>query len=296
MKQKILALILAVATILTFASCERKPITPEDKDVRVGSFNIAWLGDGQRDRIDRAPEDYKLIAEAIKNSRADILGVQEIENAEALAKVAAHLPDYDFRVGEKGRQQNVGAIFRKDLEVKYLGEYEPISVYPGRLRPGALFEVKKGNFDFIMMVVHFKSTSRWDKTPKKKRESRSIRLRQAEIASRWADSILALGGERDLIVVGDFNETPTRKKFNTMLPIMESPNLIFLTTNLKSCKYKAWYVIDHVVVSPSAKERYEENSEKVHNFYSSLPKKSAKAVSDHCPVTVDFEIVSPDKD
>ena len=97
--------------VLLSCSKEKEQVIVSDGTLTVGTFNLEWLGDGVRDRNDRAESDYKNIAEIIIKTKADILAVQEIENPAALMKVIRYLPNYSFYVGRGGAQQNLGFIF-----------------------------------------------------------------------------------------------------------------------------------------------------------------------------------------
>jgi endonuclease/exonuclease/phosphatase family metal-dependent hydrolase len=268
----------------------------DPNSVKVGTFNVAWLGDGVRDRTDRTDEDYRRIADIIAQANPDILGLQEIENGAAVERVLKFLPGYSYFIGKKGAAQNVGFLFKKEITVTSLGEYMPVSVRPGRTRPGYVVNCRKGNFDWLMMSVHFKSTSRYDSTAEMRTEARQLRFEQAEAVSRWADSVLKSGKEQDLVIVGDMNDFPRRKANPSLTPILANGNLEFLTYDTRSCWKGALYAIDQVVVSKSAKTRFKTGSEQLYNFNSSLKKAEAQKVSDHCPVMVQLDVTAKDND
>jgi len=159
-----------------------------------------------------------------------------------------------------------------------------------------ILSCKKNNFDFYLMVVHLKSSSHWDNTEEKQENSKEIRLKQAQILSEWLDSITNSGKEKDIIIAGDFNDTPTRKKDNTLIPLINDRNLTILTGAMKSCRYKSAYGIDQIVASVAAAKRFIKNSERTYDFRSSIPDAQASKISDHCPVLLEFEVVSPDND
>ena len=291
---KLKQLLLFFIIFILFYACKKEE--PQFTPLKIGTFNIAWLGDGLRDRIDREPEDYKLIAEVILASDMDVIGLQEIENRKALDILLKYLHGYDYHIGQTGKSQKLAVLYKKHLDIQYIGEYMPVAVVDNRTRPGLIIEGKKGNFDWIMMVVHFKASSRWDNTPKKKKYSIATRKRQAEMVNSWVNSVLAKGEEQDIFIVGDFNDTPRRKKNNTLKSLSSNKHLHFLTTDMKSCKYKKLYVIDHVVASTSAMNRFQEDSERLMHLYSMYDKTVAKRISDHCPVMTIFEVESPDND
>lgn len=266
------------------------------KEITVGTFNIEWLGDGINDRIDRSEQDYKNIAEVIKQSGVDLIGVEEVENISAMTRVIKYLPDYSFFLSRDDAPQKVGILFKKNIQVRYLYDYSPLEVEQRRTRPGLVAVVQKGNLDFIIMVVHFKATSRFDEAPEKLEQSRALRTRQGEITVGWIDSILVAKNEQDIVVLGDFNDSPLRKKYNTMIAFLSYPDVLFLTDNLKSCKYPNAYGIDHIVVTRSLFNRYVQNSTKVFDTFSMFKREDAERISDHCLVLARFDITKPDND
>ncbi len=271
--------------------------SPKSKtEITIGTFNIEWLGDGINDRVERTESDYRNIAKIIEESQCDIVGVQEIENFNAISKLIKYLPDFSFYLTRDDAPQKVGLLYRKDIKVKYLGDYSPLEVEENRTRPGIVLAVQKGNFDFIVLVVHFKATSRFDDTKEKIESSRVIRTLQAEVVSKFADSIITQKQEQDVFIIGDFNDTPKRTKSNTLTPLLSNPNLSFLTSEVKSCKFQNAYSIDHIVASQSAKKRYIENSVSVYNTYEIYSKEIAEKISDHCLVFARFDVTKPDND
>lgn len=276
--------------------CARQSAIESRDHIVVGTFNVAWLGDGTNDRIDRTNEDYKRIADVIRETGVDVMGLQEVENAEAVDRVLQYLPGYERIVGTKGRQQNVAVIYRSGIEVRLVEEYTPIAIEEGRHRPGLILQCKAGNFDWLMMVVHLKSTSRYDSTDEMREESYRIRRLQAQRLHDWAERVVGDTEEKDIIVVGDFNETPTRKKNQTLNALLSDDVLAFLTTDLVSCKKASWKVIDHIVVSKSAALRYIDGTVMSWNTYKQYEKDEAQMVSDHCPIIAQFETTSPDND
>ncbi|GBD06969.1 hypothetical protein HRbin21_00778 [bacterium HR21] len=284
---------------LAVTACQ--PVRQQSQPLSVltlGTFNIEWLGDGLRDRNPRTEEELQQLAELIRQTGVDILGLQEVENERALQRLLRYLPEFTGAVGSLGGQQNVGLLYRRDrsLVVRILGEYTPLIVQPGRTRPGLLAYCRAGNADFYLMVVHLKSTSRYDSTNELRELSRQLRLRQAHQLVRWVDSLLAAGPEQDVVIVGDFNDTPRRRQYPTLTPLLEYPGVEFLTADLRSCRYERAYTIDHLVVSRSFRQRYIAGSAHVVNFYARYPFPQAERLSDHCPVVAQFDIAAPDND
>lgn len=264
--------------------------------MRIGTFNIAWLGDGVNDKLFRTEQDIKNIADVILQSNADVLGVQEVENQVALSRIVKYLPGYKFYIGTHGGKQNIGVVYREDVSVEFEEEFMQLAVEYEKTRPGMILSCRKGNFDWKMMVVHLKSSSGHDSTSLMQTEARQTRTVQAEVCSHWLDSLVTSSHEKDVFIIGDFNDFPKRKTNPTLTSLVENTEAEFLTLESKSCKNDKWFGIDHVVCSKTAQKRFVTGSEHSINFYSQLTKNQADKVSDHCPVLVDFDVSAPDND
>lgn len=289
-----------ILLMLIISSCQlnlqKYTIVPNPNTITIATFNAEWLGDGNDDTKPRSAKDYEKLARVISITNADIIALQEVENENALKMLSNYLENYSFYVSESGGKQNPAYLFNNNLEVRFIGDYSPIDVEPGRTRPGYLVFVRKGNYDFALMNVHFKSTSRYDNTPELKEKSFLLRAKQAKALSNWVDSILTKTIEKDIVITGDFNDNPNRKTNPTLMSLAENTNLIFTTAELHSCKNDKWDCIDHLVVSKSASNRVIPNSLHQINFYQILKQKEAESISDHCPVVISFDIKSPDND
>ncbi len=295
------ALVVIISVICTVAAIIIRRCSPSEtvpqyvgNVVRVGTFNIEWFGDGNNDRNPRSNDDVKRVADVIKDSLVDVLGVQELENDAAMQRLLQFLPEYTGFILKSG-SQNVGVLHRQSIAVQSLGEYSAVAITKGRNRPGLLLQCKAGNFDWLMMVVHFKSTSRYDDTEEKRENAIETRQKQSAAVRQWVDSVIALGKEKDLIIVGDFNDAPANKE-TALVPLLQSSQLSFLTANLTSCKNAKWNVIDHIVVSTSAKNRSRPDGMIVLNQHQRYGKEVSGKISDHCPILVPFDVTAPDND
>jgi endonuclease/exonuclease/phosphatase family metal-dependent hydrolase len=285
----------AIAILALSGGCQTGGLAP-DSTVAIGTFNIEWLGDGAEDQKPRTDAECLLIADVIARTNVDVLGVQEIENAAALKRVLRYLDGYDGFVVDAGIKQNVGVIYRTSVDVRIAGSYTPLTVGKPGMRPGLVLQCRKGSFDWTMMVVHLKSTSRFDSTNQLREESRQIRSTQAGILRAWSDSVISAGAEKDVLIVGDFNDFTGRRQQATLTPLLESETMAFLTGSLRSCKNPQWTTIDQVVASTSARERFIKGSEYMEDLSAFLPEEARGSVSDHCPVIVRFRTTAPDND
>ncbi len=264
--------------VLLFVSCDN-PDT-----AHIGTFNIEWLGDGIDDKIERGEADNKKIAEIIEFSEADVLALQEIENHDAMEKLMAYLPDYDFLISSYSGYHNQAFVFRKDLKLSNFRAYYPLQIN-NDTRPGIYAKIEYGNKKINILSVHLKSTSRYDSTEILRNLSYEYRRGQAAVLNKWIDSLSDLN--EYFIITGDFNDNPKRK--NTSIKIIDdNPDTIFLTDGFRSCKNKIWDSIDHIVISKNLYDNYLEGSNRIFNIYSSETDEALEKISDHCPVLATF--------
>lgn len=278
-----------IACALAASSCSTSQ-GHADTTATLATFNMEWLGDGDADQKQRSDKDYLTMADIIVKTEADVIGVQEVENQAALNKVLRYLNGYKGFVLDGGTKQNVGVVYKEAVSVEQVGAYWPLVLTErGRLRPGLVVRCKKGDFDWLMMVVHLKSTSRYDSTAELRDKSRVMRTEQSGLLAAWADSVMSAGIEKDVMIVGDFNDYPGNRKLQTLSPLTDKSNLRFLTERVKSCRSTTYSTIDHIVVSSDVASRFIKESDRTENFHAFLPAEAADRISDHCPVIVRFK-------
>ena len=175
--------------------------------LRVMSFNVRLpiAQDGPNDW----PRRRELLAEAIRQTRPDVAGLQELKRVQA-DYLAAQLPDYAWfgrdRRGD-GSDEYMGIFYRRDrLRVVEQGDFwlsdtpdVPGSIswghpYP-RMVTWGLFETVSDGRRFYLLNTHFPYRA----------EDVAARMRgAAAIAGRVA----ALPADAPLILMGDFNTAP----------------------------------------------------------------------------------------
>lgn len=267
-------------------------VTPEQvlERTTVGTFNMEWFGDNSSDdRKPRTGADDRLLADAVRCADADILAVQEIENTQAMERLLRLLPEYRCIMGASGGKQRIGFLYRAPLQVTMLGEVHSLAVEDGRTRAGLLVQCAIGKARWLLLAVHLKSTSRADSTPALVERSRFLRRAQAEQLRVWADSVLQKGGNSNILILGDCNDSP-HKKQSTLDTLVNFSRLVFLTGEMRSCTYSALPTIDHIIVSDSLLRRVVPGTLRAINFRAALPENEAKRVSDHCPIVVQISL------
>ncbi len=283
--------------IVLIVSCSKANVKTDGESLVIATFNVEWLGDGIDDLKPRSQQDYARIADVLLNTNADVIGLQEVENEAALNYLLQFMPEYDFYITNDGYKQRNAVLFKRSVNVIEHKNFNDLIVQQGRTRPGLLLNLKKDNFDFYLMVIHLKSTSRYDSTDLLRAESFDLRAKQAVAINDWVNTTLATSYEKDLIIIGDFNDNPNNvKPRGNIEAIKNNANLQFLTADLPSCKNPKWNNIDHIVLSTSAKTRYIENSINIYNTYTQYNANEVKMISDHCPCMATFNTKLPDND
>ncbi len=281
------SLITAVMLVLcsSCASLSQKTLT-------LATFNMEWLGDNTPDdQKIRTESDLKLLAQVVRDTEADIIALQEIENDEAMKQLLVHLPEYRFALGATGGKQHVGFMVKSRISnAEFLGDVPAIAVEKNRTKAGYLLRVRENQTgtEWLFLSVHLKATSRADSTPALEERSRELRRLQAAQLRAWSDSLFQGDSLKHLVLIGDFNDSPKRK--NTSLDTLQAAqNLTFLTAENVSCSYAGAPAIDHIVCSKQVLKRFRRGSLYTLNFHTMLSDQEAKRVSDHCPVVCRFE-------
>ena len=115
-------------------------ISLQAETLKVASWNIAWLGSHKYNT--RIETYYRELAKYAKKLDADIIALQEVENAEYAKKVFGD--DYDFYFSTKDWVQRVGVAVRKSTGYSVeANEYKALDV--GRVRYGMDLKLTKDN-------------------------------------------------------------------------------------------------------------------------------------------------------
>ena len=276
-----LLILYAIFCGLFFISTAKELIDEDENSLVIGTFNIQWLGDGFDDKVDRTNKDFMNLAFLIENTGAEIFALQEVENWKAIESLISFLPGWSCIFLNNSTLQNQVFIYKNYIKVPEQKLFSELEVEKGRTRKGSLIKINYGNEDIFILNIHLKSTSRYDNTPEKKEKSFQLRNKQARTINKLAKEINKL--KSNLIVLGDFNDNPTRKK--SQIKSLES-NLYFPTKKLKSCKAFYFDCIDHIAINKYLKDNLEPYSQIMIDTKVFFKEKDLKKISDHCPVLI----------
>ena len=204
------------SVVLFVSLCVALPAQVAD-DIRVGSWNIEFLGADPKYRRDTPPrgeEAVQAIGKKITELGFSVLGVQEICGEDVLKEVARGAGrSWRAVLGTTGQwsdgktQQGVGFLYDSDVVtlmhaeelLDFPSELDGVSVFHRKPVTACFRHVQTGS-DFRLVVVHLKAG----------RKARDLKKRKAEATHlrAWIAGLLADPREdRDIVILGDFNST-----------------------------------------------------------------------------------------
>lgn len=277
--------------------------------ITIGAYNIRNFDYDERYRIrTNKPE----LATMLKNLKADVLSVEEINNKEEFELfITTQLPGYKVAISECGgaHAQRLGFIYNT-ATVNLLSFNEDLSISePGQAggcdsgsRPLAigLFQIKSSNQKFYGMTAHLKSGS----DP----ESVSKRTKQYEILKKVVKELKLKTGVQDFYIAGDMNTTEYISRgtdYKLFTKLVSDLGMFDLAQDIACSAY--WWggtddgieepsLLDHVIITPglrktSNKAEAQGHCKKVSCRKASLEELgvSYETVSDHCPITATIQ-------
>ncbi|WP_157443065.1 endonuclease/exonuclease/phosphatase family protein [Colwellia piezophila] len=290
-------------TVLLFSS-----FMAQANELKLASWNIAWLGSHEYNQ--RSEADYQQLALYAKQLNADVIALQEVESEYWARKVFGD--DYDYYFSTKDWVQRVGVAVKKSqgFTVK-AKEYKALDI--GRVRHGMDITLTRNNKTLHLLAVHLKSgcftdpldnnsiaamPSSTDKEVRRKEACDKLN-KQIKPLEQWIDLHAEQGAA--YIVLGDFNR---RFSQDIALKYSESKGLWQAlddegqaalwtpTTTINSDCWGGYYkdYIDHILMSPKAKQSYIESSFEQLVFKPKYTKKLSQNLSDHCPISVKLKL------
>jgi endonuclease/exonuclease/phosphatase family metal-dependent hydrolase len=254
--------------------------------IRIATWNLRKFS--ERDRPGQHPPDLVAIARIIKDANFDLLAVEEVQQqGQIVQKLRRELNEpWRHAVSDRtGNNERYAFLWRAD-RIEALDEPQ---LYAGPSaesfsRVPAVARFKSGQFDFIVVAVHL-----WygDKANNPQRRT------EMQALTRVVQELTSHGSEKDVIVLGDFNEV----KSDGNLPVFESIGWKRLNndpTNLGSSE-----AFDNILIDPRF-TREATNQAGVIRFdetlYANDDARAAQDLSDHRPVWADFTTTGPDDD
>ena len=240
------------------------------------------------------------------------IGMCEVENEQVLRDLIAHSETRkEFGIVHEESPDARGidvAILYDSAAVKLVSSGKIRFVLPNQTEPTTR-DILWGKFNRKKDTI-FVMVNHWPSRRGGQEESEALRLKAAEHARVFIDSILSVNPNSKIVFMGDLNDYPTDK---APLLIQEKLNPMISKESGEfggSHNYKeTWDVLDHVFVSPNlvqTKKGFKvcDNSGKIHSFPFLLTEYKGQIVpfrtyggskylggySDHLPVSIKISL------
>jgi len=289
---------------------------PRADCVRVGSWNIEWLGSENRSQPSDDPtiatmakliaEDWSLdivtLQEINTELEGKVRGEQYTQQSWNTLKLSLEARGYKTFSGSSGYAQQVVMAWRAPVSVirspvelglpeKYdLGEF----CHTSNMRKPLAGEFRAGKFDFWLVGLHLKSAAGQAKC--------SAAIRELQSAGLIKEIKKLTQTDPDVILAGDFNAS---QQHDTLKPLLEGgfhalhqPKLRNAQSNRYSYrsenakKDSRGSLIDHVMVSSRHTKEWLPYSAMI--FQPKDSQSFALTYSDHVPIWVDFSTLNDD--
>jgi len=276
-----IVILLIAAGVWLMRDRQSPPVPPKAgvQSVRIATWNL-------RKFSERAAPDLVAIADIIRQADFHLLAIQEVQQeGQAVQRLRRQLNEPWRHVisPRTGNNERYAFLYRADV-VEPLGEGQLLESAGVLNRAPFAMSFKAGQFDFTLVTVHL-----WYG------DANFNQRRQLEVQALagLAQRIAAGSSEKDLIVLGDFNEFRSGGNLH-YFDNMGWSRLIAEPTNLGSTE-----VYDNLLINRGFTREYAGRSGVVRFDETRFANDDATArdlVSDHRPAWADFVVTGPDDD
>lgn len=221
----------------------------------------------------------------------DVVAVQEIVDVDVFFAMVDGMAGYDAVLNDDpGAWMHVGLIFNTgrvtvgNVETLFVGDSFAFPRPP--LKADVTITLDDvGPIDFTVIVVHLKSQL-GSGTQERRRAA-------AQHLHEWIEAHAGKDADRDVIVLGDFNEevvaTPTDSAFEAFLTRPEAYEFLTyeLNAGLDYSQLSYFSFLDHILVTHDALQEYGSGSTTVLDLRRVQPRYQ-DSISDHLPVRAVF--------
>lgn len=278
------------STIPEFTNPFADAVIGADSTLEVVSWNVESFP-----KNGAATAEY--LAQAVEALDADIVALQEIENAAQFQVVDAALTGYEgFRASSAGYDINLAYLYKTDGLLKVESIYEILTHDSDLPRSPLVLQGTFGDVPIVVIDNHYKCcgnnqidlTDSWDEETRRYNASLTL---QAYIEENFA-------GMR-VIMVGDFNDELTDSQSNNVFQnfLYDPGNFRFADMSIAEGPNSGWSYpswpshLDHVLVTAplfSALDKAESDVRviRLYHYFSSGWSAYDKNLSDHLPIFI----------
>lgn len=287
--QKAFAFLLAFLCIFCFSGEKILLAAP----LKIATWNIENLRSGTNTGVNpRDGNDLSRLSTYVSLLDADIIALQEVENAAAAAQIF-NPNNYNFYFSDRNLpprerlRQRTGFAVVKGLTVSQNSDFTDLNV-SGGLRHGTDITVSVDGQDLRLLSVHLKSGCFGDSLSSSSRDACEKLKKQLPELEKWIDD--RAEAKVPFVVLGDFNRRLNLPEEEFWLEIDDSsPANADLTKVTEGKISNCWNsqfpeYIDHIVLDKESNSWLDKDSfsQVVYTESQSLEDK----ISDHCPISI----------
>ncbi|MCO6418630.1 endonuclease/exonuclease/phosphatase family protein [Siccirubricoccus sp. KC 17139] len=278
-------------TILLLLSLFLLPIAASAAELKLASWNIAWLtlrsAELPRDQPPRAAADLERLKRYAQRLDADILALQEVDGPEAAALVLDP-GAYAFFFPDEADLQRTGFAVRRGLRVRQNPDLAGLD-----LRPRARFSLRRGTDITVetaagplrLLSIHLIAGCR--EAPLGAGEACESLDRQAEILAGWVAARQAEGTA--FAILGDFNRAMAGPEDALLRRLTAAGPLTRVTEGVSDPCWTGGRggrrFIDQILLGGPARRWLVPGSLRV-MVYEERDPRFRDRLSDHCPLSV----------
>lgn len=269
-------------------------------EFKLATWNIAWLTLRPvtdealpRGLTPRQPDDFARLAGYARRLEADVVALQEVEGAEAAARVFDP-GSYAFFFARENDVQRTGFAIRRTLAATQNEDLAALDLAPGARfsqRRGADVTVTLNGRPLRLLSIHLNAGCREGPLdPSRGRECEGL-ARQSEILARWIAARRSEGVA--FAVLGDFNRRMDHPRDEMTATLGSAAPL---TRANEGVSNPCWAdarggrpFVSHILLGGAAREWMQRGSLRV-MVYAERDPAFRDRLSDHCPVSVRLRV------
>lgn len=314
MLNRITLRVLLTSTLLLLIpfTAQANTCTANSHCVRVGTWNIAWLGGEKRDQASDSKTIQAMADMIARQWSIDLIALQEINahidgeyrgdsfSTRPWRELRTALEKYGYKtaVGSSGQGQRIALAWRKPVVLdESIAELNVPDSYQinewcrsSNLRRPLAGKFRAEQFDFWFVALHLKSGfgNRGHCTD-------DVRSQQSDYLAGQLKKLAT--SDRDILVVGDFNTSGSNKSLNDLFNIglettTDKHDRSADSFNRSQGKGKSGKMLDHIMLKRSDTNEWQKKSTTIYKPQDL--EHFTRQYSDHFPVWADFNTRTDD--
>lgn len=264
-------------------------------ELKIATWNMEWLtlrraGDPSlpADVRPKAADGFEALRRYAAILNADVIAFQEVDGAEAAAKVFT--PDrYDLVLTHDDVVQRVGFAVRRGLAFERNPDLAGLDVHPEdayRLRSGADITLVLPGGRLRLLAVHLKSGCNSDPLTSSTRRTCATLRQQVPALQGWIRQ--RREENAPFVIMGDFNRRMEGRD-QLLAALRDAAPLLRATEGRSSPCWGGNTFIDHILAGGAARGWMQQDTLRV-MVYRETDEAARARLSDHCPVSVRFRL------